>query len=103
MASLISDLGLAEIALADISAFAAGQPVTTSRSIGGVTYTISVVVLPNGPTAPYVEIKGGFLAIFELVLSLLTEFTTGGSIAIAEKVGATWYGTTLTPSAPVAA
>ena len=55
MASIIQDLGIVEEVLADVAAFAAGQPI--NASVDG--YSVSVQVLPNGPVAPFTVISGG--------------------------------------------
>lgn len=102
MASILQDLGLVEAALGDVSAFASGQPISTTKTIGNSNYTASVVVLPNGPIAPYQELGGGFFAILEAVLGLGGEFAAGAPVNLAIKENKTWYGLTLS-QAPKAA
>ena len=99
MASIIQDLGIVETVLGDVAAFAAGQPV--NGSIDG--YAVEVVVLPNGPVAPYQVLSGGFFAIVIAVLGLGAEFAAGTPVQLAVKENRTWYGVTLTKPAPVAA
>lgn len=99
MPSLLQDLGVAEEALADLAAFAAGQPI--NATISG--YAASIVHLPNGPTPPYVVISGSVLNILVTVLGMYAAFESDAPIAIAAKEGNTWYGITLAkPAAPAA-
>lgn len=93
MPSLIQDLGIVEQALGDVAAFAAGQPV--AATIDG--YGVSVVVLPNGPVAPYQTISGGIFQIILVVLGLASEFAAGVPIQLAVRENKTWYGVTLAP------
>jgi hypothetical protein len=102
MASILQDLGLVETALGDVAAFAAGEPISTTKLIGNTNYTASVVVLPNGPAAPYQDIGGGFFAILEAVLGDVGAFSAGAPVSIAVKENKTWYGLTLA-AAPKAA
>jgi hypothetical protein len=101
--SIFQDLGIAELILGDIAAFSAGQPVTSPKSIqiGGQAWIPTVQVLPNGPTAPFVTVSGGIMAVFSVGLELFEEFSAGASIALAFKFGKTWYGFTLAPEPSV--
>lgn len=95
MASILQDLQLFETILGDVAAFAAGQPVSTTKTVGNETYSISIVHLPNGPAAPYQTISGNFFAILGIVLADAAAIAAGAPIAVAEKIGNTWYGTNL--------
>jgi hypothetical protein len=99
MASILQDLGIVEVVLADLPAFAAGQPIDTTIS----GYNVSVVHLPNGPTPPYVAITGSFFSMLIAVLGEYEAFAAGAPVSIAAKEGNTWYGITLTKPGPVAA
>lgn len=93
--TFIQDLELTEAILGDVVAFAAGQPVSASKVLGANTLTVSVVVLPSGPTAAYQVISGSVLSILAVVLLDVTEFTSGVPVAVAVKEKNTWYGFTL--------
>jgi hypothetical protein len=93
--NLLQELGLVEAALGDVAAFAAGQPVSGTAKIGNTDYTASVVVLPNGPAAPYQSITGSVLSIIGVVLGDVAAFSAGAPVAIAIKENKTWYGLTL--------
>jgi hypothetical protein len=95
MASILQDLELFEAIAGDVVAFAAGNPVTTTRRFGNTTYSISVVVLPGGPVAPYQVFTGSFFSILGLVLEDAAGISAGQPIQVAEKVNHTWYGTTV--------
>jgi len=96
MASILQDLEVVEVILGDIAAFAAGQPATVTKSIGGETYTLAVVVLPNGPTGtPYQVISGSFWSVFLTALADASAIAAGAPLQIAEKIGNTWYGSAL--------
>lgn len=86
---------IADEALNAVVELGAGQPVNQSVKLGAGELVVDVVKLPNGPVAPYQEFSGKPLAIFELALVNAATFAAGGQIAIAEKVGDTWYGETL--------
>ena len=98
MTTLIQDLGLVETVLGDVASFAAGQPV--EAKVDG--YDVSVVVLPNGPAAPYQVISGGFFSILLAALGLAAEFAAGSPIQLAVKENKTWYGVSLTKPATTA-
>lgn len=103
MATLIQDLELFETIAGDVVAFASGQPVSTSKTIGSTTYGVSVVVLPQGPTGTQYQVfTGSVLSILGLVLQDAAEISGGLPVQIAEKIGNTWYGSTLTvtPATP---
>jgi len=95
MASILQDLGLVETAFGDVAAFAAGEPISTTKTIGNSNYTAQIVVLPNGPVAPYQDIGGGFFGILEAVFGDVAAFAAGAPVAIAVKENKTWYGLTL--------
>ena len=95
MATIVQDLDILELVLGDIAAFAAGKPVTQSITEGGSTYSVTVQVLPSGPVAPFQTFSGGFLAILSMILVDFASFSAGQPIQIAEKIGATWYGTSV--------
>jgi hypothetical protein len=96
VASILQDLNLFETILGDVAAFAAGQPVSTTATVGSETYSVSVTHLPNGPVAPYQVIAGNFFAVLGMVLADAAAISAGAPLNIAEKIGNTWYGTALT-------
>jgi len=95
--TLLQELGLVEAALGDVAAFAAGQPV--SGTIPGTSYHASVGVLPNGPTAEFPAIGGGFFGIISVVLSDAAAFAAGQPVKLAVKENRSWYGLTLSQAA----
>jgi hypothetical protein len=95
MASILEDLEIVEVVLGDLAAFAGGQPVSTMKTIGSETYSISVALLPNGPVAPYTTIQGTFLSVLFTVLADATAVAAGAPLAIAVKENKSWYGLTL--------
>ena len=95
MASFLQDIGLLEAVLADVAGFAAGQPVSTTATIGADLYDISIVLLPAGPAAPYQEISGSFWSIIVAALSYAATIAAGGTLQLAIKENKTWYGVTL--------
>jgi hypothetical protein len=100
MASFWTDLEVAEMILGEVTSFVGGNPVEDSRTIGGTTYTLEVQVLANGPTGtPFQVISGGFFGIFGAVVVDIGEATSGVPVQIAQKIGNTWFGYTLS-SAP---
>lgn len=95
MASILQDLGIIELILSDIAAVAAGKQVSQTQTIGGETVTVSVVVLPEGPTGtPYQVISGNFWSILMAVFADAAAIAAGAPVQIAEKLGNTWYGST---------
>ena len=96
MASIIEDIEIVEAILGEVAAFAGGQPAVVTKVIGGNNYTLSVVKLANGPVAPYQTISGSFWEILITALADAAAIAAGAPLAIAEKIGNTWYGTTLT-------
>lgn len=92
--NILEEFEIFELIGADVEAFAAGQPVSAMKTIGSETYSLSVVKLA-GPVAPYQEFTGSFFNILGLVLADAAAFAAGAPIQVAEKVGATWYGETL--------
>lgn len=105
MASLIQDFELLEAIAGDLAAFAAGQPVSATQKIGNSEYSASVVPLPNGPSGQYQAFSGSFLNILELAFADFAAFTAGAPINLAEKIGKTWYGVSVSrvPTAAAAA
>jgi hypothetical protein len=97
MASFGQDLSILETVLADVEAFASGQPV--SQTEDGYTITIQKIA---GPAAPYTTISGSVFAIIFAVFGLYEEFAAGAPIQLAVKEGASWYGVTLAKAAPAA-
>jgi hypothetical protein len=93
--SFIDDLEIIEAILGDVAAFASGQPISVTKTIGSETYSLSVVALPSGPAAPYQVITGTFWSILLTALADASAIAAGAPLAIAEKVGNTWYGTTV--------
>ena len=90
--SLIKDLGLLEVVASDVVTFAQGESV--SQQVDG--YTVSIKKLDvAAPVAPYQEFSGSFISIFELVLADAAAFASGVPIQVAEKVGNTWYGVSI--------
>lgn len=94
--SIIQDFEILETAAGDLAAFASGQTVSNTKTFGGVTVTVAAQVLPNGPVAPYQEFSGSFWQIFGMAFADANAFAAGAPVAIAEKVGDTWYGETIT-------
>ncbi len=99
--SFSDDLTILETVLGDFAAFASGQPVNASPTIGGTKYAISLVKLASGPVAPYVAISGSFFSVLFEALSIGAEVAGGASASLAIKEGAEWYGLTI-GKAPVA-
>lgn len=98
MASIGQDLTILETILADVAAFAAGQPV--SQTTDGYTVTIAKIA---GPGAPYTTISGSIFAIILAVFGLYEEFASGVPIQLAVKEGTSWYGVTLAKATAPAA
>jgi len=99
MASFWTDLEVAEMILGDVSSVAGGNPVQDSRTINGTTYTLEVQVLPNGPTGtPFQVISGGFFGVLGAVVVDIGAATSGVPVQIAQKIGNTWFGYTLSSS-----
>jgi hypothetical protein len=94
--TLLQDLGLFEEIAGDLGAFAAGQPVTATRTIGDSTVSVSVAHLGTSPTAGYQTLTGGVVGILLLALADATAVAAGQPLKIAERVGNTWYGETVT-------
>jgi hypothetical protein len=94
--TLMQELGLVETVAGDIAAFAAGQPVSASKAISGTNYSASVVLLGASATPDYQVFSGSFLSIIGLVLADAAAFAAGAPLKIAEKIGNTWYGLSLT-------
>jgi hypothetical protein len=93
MASLIQDLELIEIITGDIVEFAAGKTVSRTEKIGANTFTISAQVLANGTTGTNFQVfNGSFLNIISLVFADYAALSAGMPVQVAEKLGNTWYG-----------
>ena len=95
MASFLQDIGLLEAVLEDVAGFAAGNPVATTVTIGADLYTVSIILLPSGPVAPYSEISGSFWSIIVAALTYAATIAAGGTLQLAIKENKTWYGVTL--------
>jgi len=95
MSSFVTDLEILETVLGDVVAFAGGKSVSALPTIAGVKYSVSLVILANGPVAPYVEISGSFFSTIFEALSIGAEVAGGASAQLAVKVSATWYGLTI--------
>ena len=95
MASILQDLAIVELILGDIASVAAGKPVSQTQTIGSVVVTVSVVVLPQGPAGTSYQVIGGnFWSILMAVFADAAAIASGAPVQIAEKIGATWYGST---------
>lgn len=93
--SILEVLGVVEIAVQDIVAFAQGKQIAVN--VDG--YSGGVVVLPSGPNATYPAVSGSALNILFFALSEAASFTEGAPIALAVKEGNTWYGISLSKTA----
>lgn len=95
--TLWEDLGIAEVVLGDVVAFAGGQPATVTRAVSGYSITDSIVHLPSGPAQTgYQVFSGSVWQILGLLLADAGAAQAGAPVQIAEKVGNSWYGHTLT-------
>jgi hypothetical protein len=95
--TLWQDLAIGEVILEDLTSIASGQPANFSKTVEGITFSGSVVTLPNGPTGtPYLVFTGSVWQILGLLLAEGSAFVAGAPIQIAEKVGNTWLGYTFT-------
>ena len=95
MASLLQDLEIVELILSDIASVAAGKPVSQTQTIGSVSVTVSVVVLPEGPSGTAYQIfSGSFWNILMMAFADAAAIASGAPIMVAEKIGNTWYGST---------
>jgi hypothetical protein len=102
--TLWQDLGIGEVILEDLTAVVSGQPASFSKTVEGITFTGSVVTLPNGPTGTsYVVFTGSVWQILGLLMMEGSAFAAGSPIQIAEKVGNTWLGYTFAEAKPAAA
>jgi hypothetical protein len=99
--TLMQDLGLAEIIVADFEAVASGQPVSTTKSIGGgKSLAVSAVKL-TAPTPPeYTVFTGSFWQVLGLVVAAGAEFAAGAPLKIAAKEGNSWWGISLSLVSP---
>jgi hypothetical protein len=98
--TILTDVALAEAILGDIEAFVGGKAVATTQTIGTNTYTASVQLLTSGPVAPFQNLSNGsVLSIFSLLIEDYAQISSGAPISVAFKVGATWYGISLSYAA----
>ena len=93
--NIIQELGLVEEVLADVGAFAAGQPVGTNVKVGSQEAKVSVIHLPSGPNSQYVAISGSFFSILGLVLGDAAAISEGAPVSVAIKESNSWYGLTV--------
>lgn len=100
--SLLQDLGFAIEVEQDIVGFAGGKPVTKVLPIAGQAVSLSLVVLGPTPPSNYQVFTGNALGIIEMAFTDTTEVLAGMPIAIAQKVGNTWYGLTAQLQTPPA-
>jgi hypothetical protein len=98
--SFLTDLELAEVVLSDIVAFADGKEVTASPTIAGTKYNVSLVVLANGPAAPFQPFQGSIFTEFIMGIQIGTEIAAGVGANVALKIGNTWYGLTIVMATP---
>lgn len=97
--NFFQELGVVEAILGDVAAFASGQPV--SANVPNTKYTASVVILPNGPVAPYQTLSGSFFSILEVAFTDAAAFAAGAPLQIAVKENKSWYGISLSQPAPI--
>jgi hypothetical protein len=96
--TLFQELGLAEVAFGDLSAFVAGSPVTASPTIAGKKLNVSAVHLGATPDPSYQVFQGSVMGMIEFALMDAAAFSEGATLKIAEKIGNTWYGETISPA-----
>lgn len=90
--NFFQELEIGEAVYSDLAAFAAGQSVAASPTIGSEKVNVSVVHLPGGASAPYEVVAGGvFAEIFE-AYSIGEHYANGGTVQVAMKIGNSWYG-----------
>ncbi len=97
--TLLQEIGAGEQILGDVAAFAAGQPVNGSAVIGGKKVNVAVVNLGTTPPAAdsgYTVFTGGWLQSLITGITLGSEVAAGAPVKVAEKIGNTWYGETVT-------
>lgn len=92
--NFLQELEVAELIVSDLTAFAGGQPVTASPTIGGQKLNVSVVHLPLGPAQPYAVISGNFFSELLEAFAIGSAFAAGQSVQVAMKEGNSWYGIT---------
>ena len=90
------ELGVAEVIMGELSSFASGTPATITRQVSGYSVSATVTHLPNGPAGTgYQVFSGSLWQIFGLILGDAAAIQGGAPVQIAEKVGNTWYGETI--------
>lgn len=97
--SLLVDLEVAEGIIGDVAAFAAGQAVSASPTIAGSKCNVSVIHLPNGPTAEYPALNGNIGQEFLEALTLGAEFQAGAQASAGVKIVNSWYGISIQKTA----